>query len=308
LRTAVEEIEVGAGVDVLLHNALAPTNDHSWLRDGEVLALGAHAAPPGADTRVAPRLPSDATGLLGERPIADATQPGTAPGEVASVAGILAPVLASAMPVAAIAAGTMLVGFALYHLIKKNAILKNKVRSAIAEQVLAHPGSTITEIAASVGVTHQTASYHLRLLQEHGLVIGVERGNKRLYFRNDGSFNQEERGLVAVLRDPESMRVLQLIRENPWIMKNEAAMALGVSRNTLNWHLQKLLSAGLVSEARENGHCFLFCNKQANGVLLGTVAQKVEERRALSPAAPEVPGMPVAPHVPMDGSGLGHPA
>jgi biotin operon repressor len=80
------------------------------------------------------------------------------------------------------------------------------------------------------------------------------------------------------------MRVLELIRTNPWIMKNEAAAALGVSRNTLNWHLQKLIAAGLVSEARENGYCFLFCNRKASDELLGTVAQKVEERRGDMPA------------------------
>jgi len=202
-----------------------------------------------------------------------------------SEAGVTLPTQAASLPslfaqaplqTAAAGAASFLVGLVLYHLIRKSALLRNKVRSAIAEFVLLHPGSTITEIAEASGVTHQTASYHLRLLQEHGLVLGVERGNKRLYFRNDGSFNNEERGLVAVLRDPESMRVLRLVRENPWIMKNEAAAALGVSRNTLNWHLQKLVGADLVNEARENGHCFLFCNRKVSDEVLGHVADKVK--------------------------------
>lgn len=303
VRTMVEEIDLGAHVDVLLRSTLAPTNLAAWQR-GVASVPAARAGTWASGEPDAPAL-----GWEGGMPARAAHAPlATEPGarlEPASVTGLLAPVAAGPVGAAALAAGSLLLGFALYHLIKKNAILKNKVRSAIAEQVLANPGSTITEIAAAVGVTHQTASYHLRLLQEHGLVIGVERGNKRLYFRNDGSFNQEERGLVAVLRDPESMRVLELVRTNPWIMKNEAALALGVSRNTLNWHLQKLLAAGLVSEARENGHCFLFCNKQANGLLLGTVAQKVEERRGLMP-----PGDPVVAAAPprLDANTLGNAA
>jgi DNA-binding transcriptional ArsR family regulator len=284
LRTQVEEIDLVAQVQVALRSTLASTDGVGFARPDAPAAPGVPALP-GAGDAFAPH----ALGLAAlAAPTPGAAAPaGPAPMVHAAQTAAPTPLLGAA-PLQAAAAGALglLLGGALYHLIRKNAILKNKVRGAIADHVFRHPGSTITEIAQSVGVTHQTASYHLRLLQEHGLVLGVERGNKRLYFRNDGSFNNEERGLVAVLRDPESMRVLELIRQNPWIMKNEAAASLGVSRNTLNWHLQKLLSAGLVSEARENGHCFLFCNRRAAGEVLTQVVQKVEERRAVTPAQP----------------------
>lgn len=282
LRTAVHEIDLLASVDVLLQNEVAATSAGGFDRP-EAPAAREALAFLGAD------LASAASGLAGADGLDAVIADGSAGSAFAPPGPLTAAHAASPSPLAAVVtleaaalgAAGLLAGLAGYHLIRKNAILKNKVRGSIAEHVLRQPGSTITEIAQSVGVTHQTASYHLRLLQEHGLVIGVERGNKRLYFRNDGSFNQEERGLVAVLRDPESMRVLELIRQNPWIMKNEAAAALGVSRNTLNWHLQKLLSAGLVSEARENGHCFLFCNRKAAGETLTGVVAKVEERKAI---------------------------
>lgn len=276
LRTVVEEVDVGASFQVLLNSALSAAQGDAFTRPSAPTALG------GADlilsTEQLLAAAPEATPLLaaGKAPLAVSGAAGsTHPAQGAGYAPLLGLVSAQ---MAAAGAATLLAGLAAYHLIRKNAILKNKVRGRIADLVHRQPGSTITDIAVAVGVTHQTASYHLRLLQEHGLVLGVERGNKRLYFRNDGSFNNEERGLVAVLRDPESMRVLDLIRQSPWIMKNEAAAALGVSRNTLNWHLQKLLSAGLVSEARENGHCFLFCNRRAAGEVMSQVVQKVQDR------------------------------
>lgn len=300
LRTGVEEIDLVASVNVLLQSAMAAAEPGTFARPDAPGGLGATPPRPASEF-----LAFAAPALAAALPAAPAPGAHAAPGEVVHAAQTAGPApLAFALPLEAAAAGavTLLAGVALYHLIRKNAILKNKVRGSIAEHVLRQPGSTITEIAQAVGVTHQTASYHLRLLQEHGLVLGVERGNKRLYFRNDGSFNNEERGLVAVLRDPESMRVLELIRANPWIMKNEAAAALGVSRNTLNWHLQKLLAAGLVSEARENGHCFLFCNRRAAGEVLSQVVQKVQERKgpALEAAPPQAPAGA--------GPGLGLPA
>jgi DNA-binding transcriptional ArsR family regulator len=286
LRTAVQDIDVAAGLGLLLGSvAAAEPSTPGWQRGFALDALGA------SGLSLADPLPGPVAGATAMLDPSAAVPPAPqGAGPLEPFAAALAPSASgflAAVPAAAAGAMGLLAGVAAYHLIRKSAILKNTVRSAIAEQVLSNPGSTITEIALAVGVTHQTASYHLRLLQEHGLVIGVERGNKRLYFRNDGSFNSEERGLVAVLRDQESMRVLELIRQNPWIMKNEAAAALGVSRNTLNWHLQKLLAAALVSEARENGHCFLFCNKRASVGTLGVVAQKVEERRALGMPAAE---------------------
>ncbi|HEV8360701.1 MAG TPA: helix-turn-helix domain-containing protein [Candidatus Thermoplasmatota archaeon] len=286
VQTVVDEVALAARVGVLLHSALEAAGPGAFARpDAPLLAEGTFAlAPEPALAAPAPLGPNAAAGSADWQALPSNADTG-------AVAQLAAPpsLVAVNPAVAAAAMGAMgIVAVAAYHLIRKSAILKNKVRSTIAEHVLHHPGSTITEIAQAVGVTHQTASYHLRLLQEHGLVLGVERGNKRLYFRNDGSFNQEERKYVAVLRDAESMRVLTLIRTNPWIMKNEAAASLGVSRNTLNWHLQKLIAAGLVSEARENGYCFLFCNRKASDDLLGTVAQKVEERKGDLPSdAPE---------------------
>lgn len=182
LRTGAEEIDIGAAVGVLLQSALQPASLPSFERpDAPAGEVGSASLP--ADDRIAAALGS------AEAPAGSAR--GWAP--VPAAAGPALPAQAvthqslAAVGSIEFAAGAMgfLAGLALYHLIRKSAILKNKVRSRIAEHVLHHPGSTITEIALAVGVTHQTASYHLRLLQQHGLVLGVERGNKRLYFRNE---------------------------------------------------------------------------------------------------------------------------
>src|SRR5687767_6793997 len=60
------------------------------------------------------------------------------------------------------AAGAM----ALYNRVQREGSFENETRRRIFDQVRQRPGQSIAEIAAFVGVSHSTASYHLERLLE----------------------------------------------------------------------------------------------------------------------------------------------
>lgn len=185
------------------------------------------------------------------------------------------------------AAGLLLGGLALYHLVNRNNIFENDVRMQVYDTVARNPGVTIQEVARVVGLSHPTARYHLNVLAKNDLVVFLDKGNKMMFFRNRNEFSEPEREMVAILRNPEAMRVYQRIEESPWVLRKELSAMLAISRTSVNWHLRNLMRAGLVTETREQGKGFLFVRREGREMLV-RVGQRVPDGAA-APAGPPAP-------------------
>lgn len=151
---------------------------------------------------------------------------------------------------------------ALFNRLNRAGSFDNDTRRRIFEQVRQMPGSSIADIATSVGVSHSTASYHLDKLLGFNLVTSTADGNKVRYFVNGGVFTEEERRVVASLDHPETRRVLATIVKNPMCYRAELTTLLGVSPPTVSWHLERLVSAKLVQEQRVGRHRQLFADRK----------------------------------------------
>jgi predicted transcriptional regulator len=163
---------------------------------------------------------------------------------------------------AAVVGGAILAPMALYHRIRKDHTLNNKTRQAVYDGVVQSPGIGVNEAAKAAGCSYSTAAYHLeRLVEERLLVVG-EDGRRARFFKNGGAFSQQEREFVPILQSKECMNVLQVVVENPWCYRAEVAQKLGVSGPTVNWHLKKLMGAGVVKEMREGRVSYLYADKK----------------------------------------------
>ncbi|MGQ0536578.1 MAG: winged helix-turn-helix transcriptional regulator [Methanobacteriota archaeon] len=159
----------------------------------------------------------------------------------------------------ALAAGALLLAvpiLILYHRLQKDAALSNETRKRIYEVVAEHPGACIQDVAAVVEVCHSTAAYHLERLHEMGLLVRTPDGNKQRYFKNDGRFSEDERRILPILKNAETVAVLREIIDRDGSFRAEVAHRLAVSPTTVTWHLRRLLTTGLVVERREGrtGH------------------------------------------------------
>lgn len=176
-----------------------------------------------------------------------------------------------------------------YSLLQPKDLLSNPVRARIYRVVEGHPGITVGGIAALVGVTHQTVSYHLDLLKKTRYVVDVERGNKRLHFRMGAGYNSDDREVLALAQSGVAMKALDMVLSSPGLLKKEVGGALGITRTGGAWHVQKLVRAGLVREVKREGLCRLYVVQERlarlRALLLEAEGLTAAARRAPSPPA-----------------------
>lgn len=163
----------------------------------------------------------------------------------------------------------------LYNRVQREGSFENETRRRIFDQVRQRPGQSIAEIAAVVGVSHSTASYHLERLAEFNLLAATQDGNKMRFFVNGGLFTEEDRRVLAALTNAETRRVLAVILANPGSYRAELTTLLQVSSPTVNWHLSRLLAAGLVVEEPRGRNRYLFADPARLRTLFGALAGKV---------------------------------
>jgi len=151
----------------------------------------------------------------------------------------------------------------LYSRIQRDDALENDTRRTVYEIVETNPGICIQDVADVADVSYSTASYHLDKLVRMDYLSRRKEGNCVLYYKNGGTFTQQEQELVPLLKNDEAMHVFQQILENPWCYRAEVAEALDVSHTTVNWHLDNLQEADLVEEHREGRSCHLHVPDEA---------------------------------------------
>jgi len=171
--------------------------------------------------------------------------------------------------------GSLLGAVALYNRVQREGSFENETRRRIFEEVRTHPGQSIAEIATTVGVSHSTASYHLERLSAFSLLASTQDGNKMRFFVNGGTFTEEERRVLSALSNAETRNVLATVLARPGSYRAELTQVLGVSSPTVNWHLARLLAAGLVAEEPRGRNRYLFADARRLKLLFETLASKV---------------------------------
>lgn len=134
---------------------------------------------------------------------------------------------------------------ALYTRLRPSKMLDHPVRRRIAEVVQAQPGIGFSDLARAVGIAPGQLTHHARMLEKGGIVFSSPDGQTRRFF-HVGS------GRLAPV-PPLGERALALLRSGP---RTTSALAreLGVSRQSLHYHVKQLVAEGKVvtrAEGRE---------------------------------------------------------
>lgn len=127
-------------------------------------------------------------------------------------------------------------------------------RRTIYQCVIEHAGAHLRDVARRSGMPLGTALYHLDRLEEAGLVVARRDGRYKRYFAAQG-MGRREKEVVSLLRHDVPRRIVySLLRDGP-ATQRALCEAIGVSRSTLSFHVNRLLVHGLVNrtEARPEG-------------------------------------------------------
>lgn len=136
--------------------------------------------------------------------------------------------------------------------------LDNEIRRAIYEHVQEFPGLHLSEVARSVDVDTNHAKYHLRVLEDEGLVSSErEDGYWRFYPRADGSLGKheilqpEDKELLSLLRREIPLRITLILLEREEANASSLGDELDIAASTVNYHTSKMEEAGLLESYRD---------------------------------------------------------
>lgn len=134
----------------------------------------------------------------------------------------------------------------LYRRLAREEALEHPTRRAVFERIQASPGTTAGAISRVLCVDRHTALHHLRFLQSFGMIESRRVGARLRYYKNGGSFSEEEKRYHAALSSEKAHRLLSLVARNPQAPLRDLAAAAGMPKPTVKWHLDRLRAHGLL--------------------------------------------------------------
>jgi len=141
----------------------------------------------------------------------------------------------------------------------KSRLDKNENRNQVLDYIIAHPGSTTYEIVRGLKMNLGTIRYHLLVLSlNHKVVVHQDGGKYIRYFKNSGSFTQEERSLLSLMRREPVRRTLKALAQKPGISGAELSKELGISDTAAYKNVNLLVEKGIVSKETRGDRGYVY--------------------------------------------------
>ncbi|MCK5559698.1 MAG: winged helix-turn-helix transcriptional regulator, partial [Thermoplasmata archaeon] len=133
----------------------------------------------------------------------------------------------------------------LYRRLKGKKVLDNETRGMIRGYILANPGEHYSVIKRTLGLKNGTLTYHLKVLENEGII----------HSKRDGIFKRffpiEERVPENIMHITKAQElILNEIISTPGITQKELSEKTKKSHQIINYHIKKLISAGLIKSER----------------------------------------------------------
>ncbi len=141
----------------------------------------------------------------------------------------------------------------------KSRLDKNENRNQVLDYIIAHPGSTTYEIVRGLKMNLGTIRYHLLVLSLNHKIVAHQDGSKYVrYFKNSGSFTQEERSLLSLMRREPVRRTLKVLAQKPGISGAELSKELGISDTAAYKNVNMLVEKGIVSRETRGDRGYIY--------------------------------------------------
>lgn len=120
----------------------------------------------------------------------------------------------------------------------------------VFEFIYNNPGSQFRKIKKELDLSIGTIQYQLNKLEKDGKIVSIYHRFYKFYFPN-GVFQDHEKEILQVLNNASLRNVLLLIIEKKHPSKHDIANLLNISYSSVNWHLEQLMSYGMIVEKRD---------------------------------------------------------
>lgn len=118
-------------------------------------------------------------------------------------------------------------------------------RKKIFSFIKTNPGACISEIANNMDINRGTLRYHLAFLEEKNVVETYRDQGKKRYFQNNSSYSENEKIILSILQNEIPRKIVFKVLSEEYKTNKELAREIGISYNTIRWHMEKLDELGV---------------------------------------------------------------
>jgi len=142
-----------------------------------------------------------------------------------------------------------------YSKLSKKDILNHEVRGLIRGYIIANPGDHYSSIKRNLDLNNGTLAYHLRVLEQNGLIKSMYDGIYKRYYPANVNISKLKKNIS------KQEEIFNIILDNPGITMEQIGRNIGVSRQVVNYHVKNLIRAGAISYQRDDKSARFFSSE-----------------------------------------------
>ncbi|TFH30990.1 MAG: winged helix-turn-helix transcriptional regulator [Promethearchaeota archaeon] len=153
------------------------------------------------------------------------------------------------------------------HRLSLGEVLENENRIKILDLIISDPGIHFNQLLSQSGLFPGQLQWHLRILREYGFLLEKKVERYVVYY---SVIDQVDRTNAAsnyfvLQKSKMTFKVLEIIEAQPSICSSQLASCLDLKRNSVKYHIDKLLRKGYLVIHREGRKNLLFIKEEAQG-------------------------------------------
>jgi DNA-binding transcriptional ArsR family regulator len=142
----------------------------------------------------------------------------------------------------------------IYSKLSTKDVLNHEIRGLIRGYIIANPGDHYSSIKRNLDLNNGTLAYHLRVLEQNGLIKSLYDGVFKRYYPANVNISKVKKNVS------KQEEIFNIILENPGISMEQIGRLIGVSRQVVNYHVKNLIRSGLISYQRDMKSAKFFPN------------------------------------------------
>jgi DNA-binding MarR family transcriptional regulator len=127
------------------------------------------------------------------------------------------------------------------------------LRERIVEAIDTQPGIHLRGLQRSVDCAMGAVQYHLRVLEEHGLVMSLRIGNARHFFMANFSSDSQLLQVAAALRNPTVAAIVEECMTNGRVTQADLSRSLSLDKSLVSYYVGSLIDMDILRTIRTFG-------------------------------------------------------
>jgi predicted transcriptional regulator len=141
-----------------------------------------------------------------------------------------------------------------YHRLSFEEVFMNQNRRQILDHILNEPGIHYNELRRKCDLNHGQFRWHLNVLIHFGIIMAKKIGQYLVFRVRGDKWNKN----LELFKSTTTFAVLKQIEKNPGIFSSAIARNLGLKRNSVKHHIDKLVEKKIITLQRKGRRLELF--------------------------------------------------